>query len=250
MNPRTASEPAPSEALHRQFTFAELRPHPHEVGVVLGYPGGEVPEVVLAAIDQVAAHGEALWSIEGGCVVVPEVSLDRSAHVLRARGLEFQVGKIVGGQLSRSTALAVCLCTAGKGIEQLSRGLMAGGDPFTGYVADTLGSLVVEAAMDRLQDAIAEELGGHGLRITNRYSPGYCGWHVSEQQKVFRLFPAGYCGVSLTDTSLMRPIKTVSGFIGVGPEVRRLPYTCKVCEFQDCLYRRRGEQKAHEEGHG
>jgi hypothetical protein len=56
--------------------------------------------------------------------------------------------------------------------------------------------------------------------------------------------------VSLTDTSLMRPTKTVSGFIGVGPEVRRVPYTCKVCELQDCLYRRLGEERASEGSHG
>jgi hypothetical protein len=250
MSPPDARHSALPEALHRRFTFGELRPPLPEVGVVLGYPRDEVPEVVQAAIDQVSVHGEGLWSIEGGCVFVPEMRVDRSAHVLRARDVEFQVGKIVGGQLSRSTALAVFLCTAGKGIEELSRGLMAGGDPFTGFVADTLGSLVVEAAMDRLQDALAEELGGRGLRITNRYSPGYCEWHVSDQQKLFRLLPAGYCGVSLTDTSLMRPIKSVSGFIGMGPEVRRVPYTCSLCGLQDCLYRRRRGERATGEAHG
>jgi hypothetical protein len=104
--------------------------------------------------------------------------------------------------------------------------------------------------MDRLQEALADQLGERGIRITNRYSPGYCEWHVSEQQKLFRLLPAGYCGVSLTDSSLMRPIKTVSGFIGVGPEVRRNAYTCGLCELQDCLYRRLREESAPEEPHG
>jgi hypothetical protein len=248
MTARAASDPAVVEVLHRGFTFAELRPSPREVGLVLGYPGGELPEVVQAAIDEVAARGEGLWSIEGGCVLVPDVTFDRPAHRLRAGGQEFDVGKIVGGQLGRSSALVVFLCTAGKGIEELSRGLMAGGDPFTGFVADTLGSLIVEAAMDRLQGALVEELAGRGLRITNRYSPGYCEWHVSEQQKLFRLFPAGYCGVSLTDTSLMRPTKTVSGFIGVGPDVRKVPYTCKLCQLQDCLYRRLGDEREGTDG--
>ncbi|HET6436899.1 MAG TPA: vitamin B12 dependent-methionine synthase activation domain-containing protein [Anaeromyxobacter sp.] len=238
------------EALHRRFTFAELRPGPEEVAVVVGYPAGALPEVVLAAMEAVAARGEGLWSIEGGCVLCPEVAVDRSTHMLKAQGLSFEVGKIVSGQLSRSTALAAFLCTAGKGIEELSRGLMAGGDPFTGFVADTVGSLVVEAAMDRLQDALEERMAEGGQRITNRYSPGYCEWHVSEQQKLFQLFPPGYCGVTLTDTSLMRPIKTVSGFIGLGTEVRRLPYTCGLCDLQDCLYRRRIRDQAGSEARG
>ncbi len=239
------------ERLHSTFTFAELRPRPHDVATFLGYPTAELPDVAQAAVDEVAARGEALWAIEGGCVVYSQVTIDRTAHAIQAQGSSFEVGKIVSGQLSRSAGLAVFLCTAGKGIEELSRRLMSGGDPFTGFVADAMGSLVVEAAMDRLQDTLEQRLVERGLGITNRYSPGYCGWHVSEQQKLFRLLPAGYLGVSLTDTSLMRPVKTVSGFIGVGPGVRRAPYTCKVCDQEDCLYRRlHGEQQTHGEANG
>ena len=232
------------ELLHVRFGYAEVRPRPHDLGIVLGYPAGELPGVVLEAVREVEARGEALWSIEGGCVLCPEVDLDRPAHRLRVHGISFDAGKIVCGQLSGVTALAAFLCTAGKGIEEHSRKLMAGGDPFTGFVADTMGSLVVEAAMDRLQDTLERQVKERGLRITNRYSPGYCEWHVSEQQKLFRLLPAGYCGVTLTDTSLMSPLKTVSGFIGLGPEVRRAPYTCDMCELQDCLYRRLAEDRA------
>ncbi|HVP59407.1 MAG TPA: vitamin B12 dependent-methionine synthase activation domain-containing protein [Myxococcaceae bacterium] len=247
MESRHATAPTGGELLHLRYDYAQVRPSPHDLGTVLGYPAGEMPEVVLEAVHEVEARGEALWSIEGGCVLCPEVSLDRPAHRLRVQGLSFEAGKIVSGQLSRATALAAFLCTAGKGIEVLSRQLMAGGDPFTGFVADTMGSLVVDAAMDRLQDALELQLKERGLHITNRYSPGYCEWHVSEQQKLFRLLPAGYCGVTLTDTSLMRPIKSVSGFIGVGPEVRRVPYTCGMCELQDCLYRQLARDRARSE---
>jgi len=247
MTPATAS-PAPE--LHRRYSFAEVRPSPHDIGVVLGYPRGELPSPVLEAVEQVAALGEVLWAIEGGCVLYPEVSVDRSAHLVRTQGLSFQVGKIVSGQLSRARSLAVFLCTAGKGIEELSRRLMSGGDPLTGFVADTIGSLAVEGAMDRLQDAFEARMAARGLHVTNRYSPGYCEWHVSEQQKLFRLLPPGYCGVGLTDTSLMRPIKTVSGFIGVGPEVRRLPYTCGLCDLGNCLYRKLARERAPEEIRG
>jgi hypothetical protein len=238
------------ERLHLRFRYSEVRPRLAEIGLVLGYPGGELPEVVADAAGQIEARGEALWSIEGGCLVYPGLSVDRGNHQLTTQGIAFEVGKIVGGQLSRATALAVFLCTAGRGIEELSRGLMAGGDPFTGYVADCMGSLVVEAAMDRIHDALEHHLAARGLRITNRYSPGYCEWHVSEQQKLFRLLPPGYCGVSLTDTSLMRPVKSVSGFIGVGPQVRRAPYTCSLCDLHDCLYRRLAGERGPAEAHG
>jgi hypothetical protein len=233
-----------------RFSYAEVRPSLHEVGVVLGYPGGELPEPVRDAVEQVEARGEGLWSIEGCCVLCPELAVDAARHELSAGGVTFQVGKIVGGQLSRATSLAVFLCTAGKGIQELSRGLMSGGDPFTGFVADCMGSLAVDGAVQRLQEAVERSMAARGLRITNRYSPGYCEWHVSEQQKLFRLLPAGCCGVSLTDTSLMQPVKSVTGFIGVGPEVRHVPYTCGLCEMEECLYRRLAKERAGEEARG
>ena len=36
----------------------------------------------------------------------------------------------------------------------------------------------------------------------------------------------------------MQPIKTISGVIGIGAAVRKVPYTCRLCELEDCLYRR------------
>ena len=58
--------------------------------------------------------------------------------------------------------------------------------------------------LDRLERYVAPE----GLRITNSYSPGYCGWNVSEQHALFSLLPEGFCGVRLCESGLMLPIKS------------------------------------------
>jgi len=235
---------APAQALYRRFTFAEVSPSPEAVCAAVGYPPGEVPEELLEAIGVITAPGEPLWSIEGGWFLHDEVAADLPAQSIRARGLVFRTGKIVTGQLSRATSLSVFLCTAGRGIEALSHQLMAGGDPFTGYVASAVGSLVVEAAVDRLQEEFAAQMAAQGLRTTNRYSPGYCGWHVSEQQRLFQLLPSGFCGVRLTESSLMQPVKSVTGFIGVGSRVRFNNYTCSVCDIDACIYRDVKKRKA------
>jgi hypothetical protein len=41
----------------------------------------------------------------------------------------------------------------------------------------------------------------------------------------------------------MQPIKSVSGVIGIGRAVRRVPYTCRLCELEDCLYRRLSKEE-------
>ena len=77
-----------------------------------------------------------------------------------------------------------------------------------------------------------------GKKITNRYSPGYCGWDVAEQHKLFQLIPDNFCGVRLNESSLMNPEKSVSGIIGIGENVKYNPYTCRICDMKDCIYRK------------
>ena len=109
-------------------------------------------------------------------------------------------------------------------------------------MADAIASQTVELAIDKVQCHLENELMTFGLKTTNRYSPGYCGWHVSEQQKLFSLLPDSFCDITLTESSLMMPIKSVSGIIGIGPHVKKIDYTCRLCDLKDCVYRRRFEK--------
>jgi len=102
---------------------------------------------------------------------------------------------------------------------------------------DVIGSSIVEAAMDLIHDDLENKMKDARLGITNRYSPGYCGWDVVEQQKLFGLLPQGFCGVSLSASSLMTPIKSISGIIGIGINAKRRAYTCNLCDDKNCLYR-------------
>ncbi len=106
-----------------------------------------------------------------------------------------------------------------------------------GYVYDVLGSVTVEAAVDKMQGELEIKMQEKELKITNRYSPGYCGWPVNDQFKLFSFFPDNYCGITLSSSALMAPIKSVSGVIGIGPKVKKHPYTCQLCDAQNCIYR-------------
>lgn len=228
----------PGDVFHCHLSFAEARPTLADIEKVLGYPPGQASEPVVAASRELLHGTDDLWSIQGGYVAYSVIALDPSRHTVDIGGLTFDVGKVVAGQLAGAEAMAVFACTAGPGIEELSRRQLASGDPVTGLIADALGSLVVENAIDRVQSLLASAMETRGWRITARYSPGYCGWCVDEQKKLFRLLPPDFCGVNLTESALMHPIKSVSGFIGIGPRVTRWPYTCRLCELGDCLYRK------------
>lgn len=49
-----------------------------------------------------------------------------------------------------------------------------------------------------------------------RYSPGYCGWHVSGQRALFRYLEPGEIGIELLESCLMQPTKSISGVIVSG----------------------------------
>lgn len=150
----------------------------------------------------------------------------------------FLVGKTIQKMLHGSELYALFLATTGPGPESVAREYMAAGDYLEGYISNIAGSALVEEVAEKTHQKIAEEANRLGMKITNRYSPGYCGWDVSEQQKLFSLFPNQCCGITLTESSLMTPIKSVSGLVGAGKEVKFRDYTCEICSMKDCTFRR------------
>jgi len=150
----------------------------------------------------------------------------------------FDMGKIILGQLRGSEAYALFICTAGTEYEAYHQQLKEEGDMVRLFIADALGSVVAEKCADRMEEHLQQTIDKLGWHHTNRFSPGYCGWHVSQQQLLFPLFGGQTCGVRLTDSSLMLPIKSVSGIVGIGEKVRRLDYTCGLCDLKQCYKRR------------
>ncbi len=151
----------------------------------------------------------------------------------------FDMGRIIERQLRGAEAYALFVCTAGWEYEEYQHQLKEEGDMVRVFIADALGSVIAERCADRMEEALQTSIDKLGWHHTNRFSPGYCGWHVSQQQLLFPLFEGHTCGVKLTDSSLMVPIKSVSGIIGLGPDVRHLDYSCGLCDMQHCYKRRK-----------
>lgn len=150
----------------------------------------------------------------------------------------FDMGRIIGRQLQGSEAYALFICTSGVAFEAYQQQLKQAGDMVRVFIADSLGSVIAEKTADQMELAVQQGIDKLGWHHTNRFSPGYCGWHVSQQQLLFPLFEGKTCGVTLTDSSLMVPIKSVSGIMGLGGTVRKLEYTCGLCNFEKCYKRK------------
>ncbi|MCG8307894.1 MAG: hypothetical protein MI975_10930 [Cytophagales bacterium] len=225
------------------YRFDELEVSTAIIEKFMGYEPGHAPEPIPQLIEEVFAVAHDYCDIKGGYVMQDDIRIDRSERTLRINNTYFEIKKIISNQLRKMDNIALFACTAGPRIGAYSKELMHEGDLVKGYIADVVGSEIVESAMDKIQDDLEQKMEARGLHITDRYSPGYCGWSVGEQHKLFSFFPNDFCGITLTDSSLMEPIKSVSGVIGIGPNVRRKGYVCNMCDMVNCIYREKRHTK-------
>ncbi len=221
------------------INYHDLRLSLADVCEQMGYgdatPDDDVMAEVRAVGDMAAAVARPRF-----CYMLADGTLDLVRDTLTIGGTELHVGRIISRQLRGSEAFALFVATAGAEFEDLQMRLKDDDDMVRTFIADSFGSVIAERTADIMEECLQGELDGRGWRHTNRFSPGYCGWHVSEQQRLFPLFGVERpCGVRLTESSLMVPIKSVSGVIGLGPGVRKLEYSCGLCDYKDCYKRRR-----------
>jgi hypothetical protein len=156
---------------------------------------------------------------------------------IEVNGTRLVTGRIVRKLLGNAGEFAFFIATAGSGPENLSRSLIGEGKFLEGYLADLAGSAIVESVSGQLYREVMAYAARNGMKCTNQYNPGYCTWNVEEQQKLFSLFSGGICGVTLSRSSLMSPIKSVSGVIGIGREVEFNPDNCEICPRKECHFR-------------
>ena len=105
-------------------------------------------------------------------------------------------------------------------------------------ILDAIGSGAVERVADVVQDRVSEVASAKGLCTSQRFSPGYCDWEISQQKMVFRAMNGNSTGIRLTEACLMLPQKSISGIIGIGHGNAGNYNPCNTCNKQDCAGRR------------
>ena len=218
------------------YTFDELEIVPADIIELLGFESGEIPEPFPGLIEQALSEVPEFCSIRGGYIVFDDIEMDALNGTVRINEHLFSPSQIVLTQFKNATQLAVFVGTAGAKISEHAKNIANDGDPLTSYIFDVIGSVTVEKAMEKIKKALKAFVGENGLSISDSFSPGYCEWNVAEQQMLFSLLPENFCGVSLSPSSLMSPIKSVSGIIAIGHGMKQKGYQCHWCSDKTCLY--------------
>jgi hypothetical protein len=199
--PPPAAAPAPEAVLRR-----------------VGVPPRAAPGPRLEALLE-----EALQTLAGAAapagVLVP-IAITDFARVYQGEGGN-EPETPLAGIFPRADDLALFAVTLGpRVVEKISR-LFASRDYALASLVDAAASEATEAAAGFVEGRFRETLTARGrlgpAAGLLRYSPGYCGWHVSGQGALLSFVRAEEIGIRLRESFLMEPLKSVSGVIVSGP---------------------------------
>ncbi len=213
-----------------------------EVCSYMGYGSHEADPRILAILAEMKQELTGICKPQFGFRTIEGSILD--GQTIRLEDREVHPGRIIVHCLRGSESFVLLVATAGQAYDAWRHEVECSGDMVRLLVADSLGSTIVEAVVAHALDVLESSWASEGKHISNSYSPGYCGWDVSEQKILFSRLPDGFCGVTLTESCLMVPIKSVSAIIGFGRELKKMPYGCAICRKKDC-YKRRLPREQH-----
>lgn len=106
--------------------------------------------------------------------------------------------------------VVICLCTIGSELEKTSSEFIQQNEMLKGFILDSLGSEAAEEVAGQSDKVIADYALKLGLWPSKRYSPGYGTWDIREQKYIFEILPADVLGISLSESFMMSPRKSVS----------------------------------------
>jgi hypothetical protein len=135
---------------------------------------------------------------------------------------------------------ALFAATVGEPVCARIRQLFAEGDAPLGLLLDAVTSEATTALAEELGDTFLGDRPEPGLAVL-AYSPGYCGWPVTGQRALFARLLPGEIEISLGESALMAPVKSVSGvLVAAPPRAHRFRPDfefCEACTERTCLER-------------
>jgi len=225
-----------------KIDFERIMPRREKVLQHQGIPANAAPsdkiiEIYNAAREHYRRLGEP-------CGIWVEISKDDFAEIYNGEGKNEDTTP-VGDIFPHAERLALFAVTLGETVSRKINSLMAENDFAEGSMLDSVASEGAELAADYLQDYFMDGYlkkvnYGSDVKIL-RYSPGYCGWHISGQEKLFGYLRPEKIKMSFNDSYLMTPLKSITGvMIAASKEnhyFEMIYPCCEICRTLSCRER-------------
>ncbi len=197
--------------------IAELLPAPESILMQMGVPKRAIKR------DRVYKLAEEAIEVFSECAepvgLLAEIPVEEFAVVYKGEG-ENAEDTPLDHIFSKAENLALYALTLGSKVSEKIEEIYDSGDVALGTLLDSTASVAADNGAGCCERYFLDFLSQRGLLMDDicilAYSPGYCGWHVSGQKKLFHRLKPEQIGIGLNEKCLMFPIKSVSGVLVAG----------------------------------
>jgi len=143
--------------------------------------------------------------------------------------------------LKGANYLVLGVATIGSSLENKVSEFFTQGEYPRAIALDAVGTVAVESLSRYIKNLICQEAKEQYFKTTRYFSPGYGDWDISQQKDIFKIIPTNKIGVSLTESCMILPRKSLSWVIGIGKNIT-IPSkdnnSCQICQAKNCQYRK------------
>ena len=191
--------------------------------------------------------GRALLAAQAPAVLAAAAPRLAAAEFAAGENPALFSGRDIAAHLAGCGGYVLLGVTLGPGADTAIR--RAGvGNVAAGAAADALAGALAEQAAEAAEALLRSRFSARGLFLTGRYSPGYGDWPLSAQRLLAQLLELPKTiGVTVSDTFLMLPRKSITAVLGVADHpVSGHLAGCGTCALRgNCAFRKRGETCFH-----
>ncbi len=224
------------------ISIDQIKPNPTGVLQTQGIPSGTPPPERVKALYDSAE--KLFYKLAEPIGIISDISIVEFTGIYEGNGMN-EEDTPLEHIFPRADHLALFAFTLGAGISREIERQFETNNMAVGYMLDAVASYSADKASERAEEFFLNHLvsTGQGKETTRvlLYSPGYCGWHISGQKKLFEYLEPEEIGLRLNESFLMIPLKSISGVLVAGDkEIHQFksnyPF-CKHCRTHSCRER-------------
>jgi len=195
----------------------DIKPCREDVLKIQGIPPGKKPPEKVQTLFTKAMDLSLMFSQPRG--IISDISIPEFEAVYHGEGLN-EKRTPLDEIFTKADDLALFAVTLGERVTKKIDQLFGANEFALGNMLDSVASVGTDKVADSVENRFFNQFLKKGKINSStgisRFSPGYCGWHMSGQKKLFDFLHPEKIGITLLDSFLMKPLKSISGVIVVG----------------------------------
>ena len=199
-------------------------------------------EVILQIIREEITRSHNLFEPQGiySSIKIKQISFSDGRADLK-NGFSLNFSNSIINLLKGTSYLVLGVVTIGSSLENKVSEFFTQGEYPRAISLDAVGTVAVESLSRYIRNLVCQEAKEQYFKTTRYFSPGYGDWDISQQKDIFKIIPTNKIGVSLTESCMILPRKSLSWIIGIGKDIGMLSKekdACKICKLKNCQYRK------------